>query len=283
MFPMPGRRRQDAPGGAAWLGVGGREAVRQDGGGQFAEGIDGRVAVVVGAAGGIGRACARRLAAAGARLALLDADESALEAVREELASAASPQVVRADVTDRGQVDRAAEAVRSSLGGADILVNAAGINTKQRTLADISPEQWESVIGVNLNGVFHCTQAFLPMMIQGGGGIIVTIVSTASPLVSPGAGAHYCAAKRALLSLTESINIEHGRNGIRACAISPGEVDTSFVDHRPEVPSAERRATMLKAGDVAEAVYYVVTRPARVTISDLVIWPSAQISGQTVI
>ena len=112
-----------------------------------------------------------------------------------------------------------------------------------------------------------------------GGGIVVTIVSTASRRASPGAGAHYCAAKRALLSLTESINVEQGAHGIRACAISPGEVDTAFVDQRPQRPSAERRAAMLRAEDVAEAVYYVVTRPARVTVSEIVVWPTAQISG----
>jgi NAD(P)-dependent dehydrogenase (short-subunit alcohol dehydrogenase family) len=261
----------------------GRETVAQEGEEQVAEPVEGRVAVVVGAAGGIGRACSSRLAEAGARLALLDMDGRALEAFKAELDLRQPPLTVGIDITDREQVDSAASAVKSALGGVDMLINAAGINTKQRTLSDVSPEQWESVIAVNLNGVFHCTQAFLPMMIQGGGGTIVTIVSTASRLVSPGAGAHYCAAKRALLSLTESINIEQGRHGIRACAISPGEVATSFVDYRPEVPSAERRATMLKAGDVAEAVYYVVTQPARVTVSDLVIWPSAQVSGETVI
>jgi NAD(P)-dependent dehydrogenase (short-subunit alcohol dehydrogenase family) len=250
---------------------------------QLAEPVEGRAAVVVGAAGGIGRACAARLGAEGARLALLDIDGRALEALKAELDLREPSLAVGMDITARAQVDSAARAVKSVLGGVDILVNAAGINTKQRTLTDMSAEQWERVIAVNLNGVFHCTQAFLPMMVEGGGGIIVTIVSTASRLVSRGAGAHYCAAKRALLSLTESINIEHGRHGIRACAVVPGEVDTPLVDQRPEVPSAERRATMLKAGDVAEAVYYVVTRPARVTISDLVIWPSAQVSGETVI
>lgn len=214
---------------------------------------------------------------------MLDVDGRALEAVSAELDGQHSPLLVEVDITQRRQVDHAADAVKSAFGTVDILVNAAGINTKQRTLADMSAEQWEKVMAVNLNGVFHCTQAFLPIMVEGGGGIIVTIVSTASRLVSPGAGAHYCAAKRALLSLTESINIERGRNGIRACAISPGEVDTPLVDQRPEVPSAERRAAMLKAGDVAEAVHYVVTRPARVTVSDLVIWPSAQASGQSVV
>jgi len=251
--------------------------------GEFNESIAGRVAVVVGAAGGMGRAIAARLAGAGCRLALVDLEEAALRGLAGELGLGEGALVCPADITDRSQVDGAAAEVEKRFGGAHILVNAAGINTPQRTLADMSAEQWERVIAVNLSGVFHCTQAFFELMRRGGGGTVVTIASTAAHLVSPGAGAHYCAAKRALLSLTESINIEEGKHGIRACAISPGEVDTPLVDKRPEPPSAERRAAMLRAGDVAEAVHYVVTRPARVVVSDLVVWSAAQISGVCVV
>ncbi len=252
-------------------------------GGGFAEAIADRVAVVVGAAGGIGRASAERLAAAGCRLALIDRDEEALRRAIEAMGLGEPVCALGADIARRAQVDAAAAVVQERLGGADLLVNAAGINTPERTLAEMSPEQWESVIAVDLNGVFHCTQAFLKQMRRRGGGIVVTIVSTAARLVSPGTGTHYSAAKRALLSLTESINIEEGRHGIRGCAIIPGEVDTPLVDFRPVPPSPERRATMLRPEDVAEAVYYVVTRPARVTVSDLVIWPSAQVSGRAVV
>ncbi len=251
--------------------------------GEFSESIAGRSAVVVGAAGGMGRVIAGRLAGAGCRLGLVDLAEGPLRAVAGELGLGKQALVYPADITDRAQVDGAAAEVEKRFGGAQILVNAAGINTPQRTLADMSAEQWERVISVNLSGVFHCTQAFIELMRRGGGGSVVTIASTAAHLVSPGAGAHYCAAKRALLSLTESINIEEGKHGIRACTISPGEVDTPLVDKRPEPPSAERRATMLRAGDVAEAVYYVVTRPARVVVSDLVVWSAAQISGVYVV
>ena len=250
---------------------------------QVSESIAGRVAVIVGAAGGIGRATAARLAAAGCRLALVDIDGAALDGVVAELGLSEAALSCVADVTDRTQVDSAAAEVEKRFGGVDILVNAAGINTKQRTLADMSPSQWEQVIAVNLNGAFHCTQAFLEMMRKGGGGAVVNIASTAAELVSSGAGTHYCAAKRALLSLTESINMEEGRHGIRACAISPGEVDTPLIDNRPELPSEERRATMLRPGDIAEAVYYVVTCPARVVVSEVVMWPSAQISGLHVV
>ncbi len=241
------------------------------------ENIAGQVAVVVGGAGDIGRAIASYLAKAGCRLGLVDLEQEALEAAARSLGD--ETVAFSADITDRAQVDRAIQNISSNLGPITILVNSAGINTRERTLADMSPAQWERVIAVDLNGVFHCTQAALPGMRAQKKGNIVTLVSTAGLLASPGAGAHYCAAKRALLSLTESINIEEGRNGICACAICPGEVDTQLIDRRPQAPSPERRAAMLRTEDVAEAVLFVVTRPARVTISDLVIWPSSQISG----
>jgi NAD(P)-dependent dehydrogenase (short-subunit alcohol dehydrogenase family) len=240
--------------------------------------LRGRVAVIVGAAGGIGKAVAARLGAAGCRLALVDLDGFALGETAQSLGLGDPPLTFAADITDRPQVDAAAGSVRDAFGAVDILVNAAGTNTRERTLENMSPEQWEKVIAVNLTGVFHCLQAFLPLLRERGG-IIVTVVSTAAILVSPGGGAHYCAAKRALLSLNESINVEQGRHGLRACAILPGEVDTPLIDKRPTAPSPERRAAMLRPGDVAEVVYFVATRPPRVAISDVVIWPSAQLAG----
>jgi NAD(P)-dependent dehydrogenase (short-subunit alcohol dehydrogenase family) len=142
----------------------------------------------------------------------------------------------------------------------------------------MTAEQWQQVIAVDLTGVFHCVQAFLPLL-RVGGGTVVTIVSTTAILVSPGGGTHYCAAKRALLSLNASINMEQGRHGVRACAVLPGEVDTPLIEKRPVAPSAARRATMLRPADVAEAVYFAATRPAHVTVSDIVIWPTAQVAG----
>jgi NADP-dependent 3-hydroxy acid dehydrogenase YdfG len=246
---------------------------------EHSESLDGRVAVIVGAGGAMGGETAARLGEAGCGLALVDLDEGALQRVAAALDPAGDVLVAAADITDRAQVDGAAASVRERFGRADILVNAAGVNTKERTLADMSPGQWEYVIAVNLNGVFHCTQAFLPLMRESGGGIVVTISSGAGRSASAGAGTHYCASKRALLSLNESIIQEQGRHGVRACVISPGEVDTPFVDNRPEPPSDERRATMLRAADVAEAIHWVVTRPARVTVSEICIWSTAQAAG----
>jgi len=237
-----------------------------------------QVAVVVGAAGGMGRAISGRLGQARCRLALVDLDRSALEDMIRRLGLQERAIAIAADIADRAQVDEIAKAVDERYGSVQILVNAAGINTRERTLADLSAQQWEQVVAVNLNGVFHCTQALAPLM-QKRGGVVVNVVSTAARLTSPGAGTHYCAAKRALLSLTESVNLELGRHGIRACALIPGEVDTPMIDRRPTLPSPERRAAMLRPEDIAEAVYYVVTRPPRVTVTELVICPAAQAAG----
>lgn len=237
-----------------------------------------RVAVIIGAAGGMGQAIVERFSAAGCRLALIDLEPEALDRMVRNLSLGDSAIVIPADITDRTQIARAVQAVSARFGGVDILINAAGTNTKQRTLDDLSPEQWERVIDINLSGVFHCTQAFLPLLKQQRG-IVVTIASTAALRATPGGGTAYCASKRALISLNESINAEQGKYGVRACVICPGEVDTPLIEKRPVLPSAERRAAMLKPDDIADTVHFIVTRPPHVTISDLVIWPSAQISG----
>jgi NAD(P)-dependent dehydrogenase (short-subunit alcohol dehydrogenase family) len=242
---------------------------------EFSVSLQDRVAIIVGAAGGMGRAIAARLAAAGAVLALIDLDLETVQTVAADCGGLA----LAADITDRGQVELAMRQVETRYGGADVLVNAAGTNTRARTLDTMAAEEWERVLAVNLNGVFHCIQAVLPLLRARGGGVIVTVSSTAAVLTSSGAGTHYCAAKRALLSLNESINLEQGRHGIRACVICPGEADTPLVDMRPEPPSAARRAAMLQPGDIAEVVHFVATRPPRVTISDIILWPSAQLSG----
>jgi NAD(P)-dependent dehydrogenase (short-subunit alcohol dehydrogenase family) len=250
---------------------------------QASESLSGRVAVIVGAAGGIGRAIAARLGEAGCRLALADLSADAVEMVAGEVGGEEPSLACAADVRDRETVDRFARRVEERFGAAHILANAAGVNTRQRTLADLSAEQWERVVATNLTGAFHCVQAFLPLMARSGGGVVVNIASTAARLVSPGAGTHYCAAKRGLLSLSESINIEQARNGIRACAICPGEVATPLVQQRPEPPGPERLSAMLRPEDVAEAVLYAVTRPPRVTVSEMAIYPTAQISGRHVV
>ncbi|GAT09362.1 SDR family oxidoreductase [Mycolicibacterium novocastrense] len=174
-----------------------------------------KTAVVTGGGSGIGRAIVERLRADGHRVATLDLAPS-----DEELA-------FTADVTDRGQVDAALSAVRSQLAPVAILVNAAGLDGFSR-FADITFEQWQRVVDVNLNGVFHCVQAVLPDMVDAGWGRIVNISSSSTHSGAPYM-AHYVAAKSAVNGLTKTLALEYGPVGITVNAVPPGFIDTPML------------------------------------------------------
>ena len=174
-----------------------------------------KTAVVTGGGSGIGRAIAQRLAADGYNVATLD-----LNASGEDFS-------FTADVTDRVQVDAALDQIREKLGPVAILVNSAGLDGfKQFT--DITFEEWQRVINVNLHGVFHTVQAVLPDMIDAGWGRIVNISSSSThsgvPFMS-----HYVSAKSAVNGLTKSLALEYGQFGITVNAVPPGFIDTPML------------------------------------------------------
>jgi 2-hydroxycyclohexanecarboxyl-CoA dehydrogenase len=174
-----------------------------------------KAAVVTGGASGIGRAVADRLRADGYPVATIDLNPS-----DDDFA-------YTADVTDRSQVDAALSAIRAQLGPVAILVNAAGLDGF-RPFTEIDFEQWQRVIDVNLNGVFHCIQAVLPEMIEAGWGRIVNI-SSSSTHSGVANMAHYVAAKSAVNGLTKSLALEYGPAGITVNAVPPGFIDTPML------------------------------------------------------
>ena len=174
-----------------------------------------KTAVVTGGASGIGAAVARRLGADGYNVAILD------------LNAAADGFGQIADVTDRTQIDTALAAVREKFGPVTILVNAAGIDGFKR-FHDITFERWQKVIGVNLNSVFHCTQAVLPDMMEASWGRIVNISSSSAQSGQPFM-THYVAAKSAVNGLTKALALEYGPYGITVNAIPPGFIDTPML------------------------------------------------------
>jgi 2-hydroxycyclohexanecarboxyl-CoA dehydrogenase len=172
-------------------------------------------AVVTGGGSGIGQAVAQRLRADGLHVATLDLNPS-----DDDFA-------YTADVTDRAAVDAALDAIRAQLGPVRVLVNAAGLERFKR-FTDITFEDWQRVIDVNLNGVFHCIQAVLPDMVEAGWGRIVNISSSSThsgqPFMSP-----YVAAKSAVNGLTKSLALEYGPSGITVNAVPPGFIDTPML------------------------------------------------------
>jgi NAD(P)-dependent dehydrogenase (short-subunit alcohol dehydrogenase family) len=187
-----------------------------------------RVAVVTGAASGMGRAIANRLAADGDRVALLDLQADAALRAAEELREAGAHAIgVVADVSDRGAVDAALGKVRAELGPVAIMVTAAGLDAFER-FGEITPESWERVVGVNLTGTFHCLQASVPDMLEARWGRIVTISSSSAQSGSAHM-AHYVAAKAGVVGLTRALALEYARHGITVNCIPPGMVDTPML------------------------------------------------------
>jgi len=187
-----------------------------------------RVAVVTGAASGMGLAIARRLAAAGDRVALLDLRaQEALRAAEQLRETGAQAMGVAADVTDRGAVDAALGKVRAELGPVAIMVTAAGVDAFER-FGEITPASWERVVGVNLTGTFHCLQAAVPDMLEAGWGRMVTISSSSAQSGAPRM-AHYVAAKAGVVGLTRALALELARKGITVNVVTPGMIDTPML------------------------------------------------------
>jgi NAD(P)-dependent dehydrogenase (short-subunit alcohol dehydrogenase family) len=232
--------------------------------------------VVTGAGSGVGRACVLRLAAAGWRVVLVGRREAALRATAAAAGTARSRLAVHpCDITDAAAVARLAAAVLKKSRRVDALINAAGTNTPRRRLGELSPGDYHRLIGTNLHGAYHCIQAFLPAMRRAGAGTIVNIVSDAGLHANAKAGAAYVASKFALTGLTQSVNLEEGPRGIRACAIFPGDIDTPLLELRPVPPPSAARRHMLQPADVAECVWLALHLPARTVVEQLVVRPRA--------
>ncbi len=188
--------------------------------------LDGRVALVTGAARGMGRAIAGRLHELGTSVALNDLDAEAT--TRAAMETDSNVLAVPADVTSSDSVRRMVRDILEHFGHLDILVNNAGILFPTR-LEDISEEEWRKTLDVNLTGAFFCTQAAISSMIGQGYGRIVNLASTAGKTVSTLGGAHYTASKHGVLGLTRACALELAPHGITVNAVCPGLIDTEMA------------------------------------------------------
>jgi 2-hydroxycyclohexanecarboxyl-CoA dehydrogenase len=227
-----------------------------------------RTALVTGGASGIGRAIARRLAAAGDRIAILDVDAHGATQVAEAIVEAGGTAVAaRADVADGAQVGRALEVVRTALGPVHVLVNNAGI-CSFAPFEELPEREWDRTMAVIAKGAFHCVRAVLPDMTAAGWGRIVNVSSLAAMKGAPSL-AHYAAAKAAVLGFTKALATELGPRGITVNAIAPGLVETPLLDKSGLGPEARRAVVgalpIARIGvpdDIAAACAYLVSPDA---------------------
>ncbi len=187
--------------------------------------LAGRHALVTGAGRGIGAAIVTAFAAHGAKITLNGRDAAALQSLAESLS--ADTHVAVADVTDAAAINTAFGAAEQALGPVDILVNNAGI-AASAPFRKLDPEHWNRILAVNLTGVYTCTHAILPGMVERGWGRVINIASVAG-LRGYAYTAAYCAAKHGVIGLTRSLAIEHARTGGTVNAVCPGYTETDMV------------------------------------------------------
>jgi NAD(P)-dependent dehydrogenase (short-subunit alcohol dehydrogenase family) len=230
--------------------------------------LAGRTALVTGAASGIGRAIARRLAADGAAVGVLDLDAAGAGAVAAEIESQGGKGLALvADVSVGAAVQEAVARVRAALGPLHILVNNAGI-CSFLPFVDLDEAEWDRMFAVHVKGAFHCTKAVLPDLIAAGWGRVVNVSSVGGIKGAP-ALTHYAAAKAALVGFTRALATEVGVHGVTVNAIAPGLVDTPLLV-RSRMPATIRTTQAAELpvrrigvpDDIAAACAYLVSPEA---------------------
>jgi len=238
--------------------------------------LKGKVAWITGGGSGIGLAGAKELAAAGAHVVISGRTARTNDSALAELKRIGSAEATLLDVADQKAVVHAAADIEKRRGRIDILVTSAGTNIGggKRNLKNMTLEGWNEVVRINLDGLFYCCHCVLPGMRARKDGLIINISSWAGRYASVLTGPAYNATKRAVIAVSESINMEECMHGIRATSILPGEVATPIMEKRPVPPSAEERARMAQAEDFGKAILFVATMPARTCVNEMVIAPT---------
>ena len=233
-----------------------------------------RVAVITGASSGIGEATARALVADGHRVALHARRQQRIQALADELGDGAV--AMQADVTDRHSLIAAAERVRRELGGADLLINNAGVMLTAPFTSD-QREEHRRMIETNLLGAMTATEVFLDQLREGGGDLVN--ISSVAGRVAPAGFAAYAATKWGMNGWSEALRVEL-RPEIRVTIIEPGAIATELSDH---ITDAESQAAAkevldwaLPPQDIADVIAFAVSRPRRMTLNEILVRPTVQ-------
>ena len=240
---------------------------------------------ITGASSGIGAACARAFARAGARLLLCARRRDRLDGLADELVDVATHPFAL-DVTDADAVAEALGALPDDWKAVDVLVNNAGKALGLEKVYEMDRADLEGMIDTNVKGLLYVTQAVVPGMVARGRGHVINIGSTAGHEVYPG-GAVYCATKHAVGAITQGLKKDLHGTPVRVSTVDPGMVETEFSVvrfHGDEARAADVYADVapLTGADVADAVVYCATRPPHVNVSEVILMPVAQSSATMV-
>jgi 3-oxoacyl-[acyl-carrier protein] reductase len=228
--------------------------------------LENKRCLITGGTRGIGRSIAELLLREGAVVAICGRDAQSTSQAVTELGGEPKAFGHACDVRDPDQVAKLFRYTEEKLRGLDVLVNNAGVGIF-RPVADLTIEEWRTVLDINLSGVFYCCREAIPMLRHSGQGAIVNVSSLAgkNPLAG---GAAYNASKFGLNGFSEALMLDHRREGIRVTYVMPGSVDTDFS------PRSQRGSWKIAPEDVAEAVLLALRMPARTTVSRIEMRPS---------
>ncbi len=238
--------------------------------------LDGKVVAITGGGTGIGAGIARGLAEAGCRVTVGGRRTQPLEKLAATVSGPHPIQSRAIDVADADSVSDFFSEIRNEVGEVDILVNSAGINIQKRTMAEMSPEDWQRVLDINASGAYRCMHEVLPAMRQRKDGLIVNISSVAGKRAITLGGIVYCASKFAMTALGTAVSNEVRNEGVRITNVYPGEVNTPILENRPTPVSQQHKESILQPEDIATVVVTICALPPRANVPEVVIKPTIQ-------
>ncbi|MDO7172012.1 SDR family NAD(P)-dependent oxidoreductase [Mariniflexile sp. AS56] len=244
-----------------------------------------KTALITGATSGIGQATAREFAKHGIRLILCGRRLERLQTIQNYLSSLTQVHILNFDVRDKTATFKAIESLPENFKQIDILINNAGNAHGLDPIHEGNMDDWDAMMDINVKGLLYVSKAIIPQMTERKSGHIINIGSSAGKEVYP-KGNVYCGSKHAVLAITEGMRIDLNPFGIKVGAINPGLVETEFSQVRFKgdkiADSVYKGFKALQAEDVAETIYFVVSRPAHVNIADVLLFCTAQASSTIV-
>lgn len=244
-----------------------------------------KIALITGATSGIGRATAHEFAKHGINLVLCGRRQQRLESLEKALSRETDVHTLTFDVSDRKKVLEAIASLPKEFQNIDILINNAGNAHGLDPIETGSLDDWDAMMDINVKGLLYVSKAVIPGMTERQSGHIINIGSSAGKEVYP-KGNVYCASKHAVLAITEGMRIDLNPYGIKVSAINPGLVETEFSKVRfkggKQADSVYSGYKALQAQDIADIIYFTVSRPAHVNLADVLVFPTAQANSVTV-